>query len=405
MKTYSLKTRFSGLLVLAWSGLHCSYPVELRAQYVVGPPSSVYFGGLPGDANNTLFSGPVHAGSAIYTNFDTSGSLYAEGQALTTLALNNLRLDGTMDLELGNSQVAERGGDPVVFSTRLPGFYFFDDQDQQHFEAWTREEPDPFDPQSGPIQNRIDNLQVNYIDPVSPASFESLGNFAPGSFDFRTAPTVDPLNPDAANSDINTELAIYNAADHTVVVGSAIDRSTKYREISASLDPGNYYLAIGRFSRFTDDFVQARQEFNFNPEGQVFNLELNHAPLISGGTLVRINSAVSRPKMYAFTVSLPLLGDYNADGRVDVADYTVWRDNLGAVDTVLPHGTTDDGSGFVDADDYLTWRNNYGSGSAALGLGSSSQSIPEPTGGILMLIGSAVTIPMHRWRARTIRLC
>ena len=37
-----------------------------------------------------------------------------------------------------------------------------------------------------------------------------------------------------------------------------------------------------------------------------------------------------------------VLGDYNLDGVADLADYTVWRNNLG--DTVTP-GTGADGSG------------------------------------------------------------
>ncbi|MGD9635308.1 MAG: carbohydrate-binding domain-containing protein [Pirellulales bacterium] len=44
-------------------------------------------------------------------------------------------------------------------------------------------------------------------------------------------------------------------------------------------------------------------------------------------------------------------GDFNVDGVVDSADYSVWRDKLGSVYT---------------ADDYGTWRNNFGTASIAL---------------------------------------
>jgi lipopolysaccharide export system protein LptA len=70
-------------------------------------------------------------------------------------------------------------------------------------------------------------------------------------------------------------------------------------------------------------------------------------------------------------------GDFNVDGVVDAADYTVWRDNLGtkytAADydvwkanfgTVASSGTTTPGDfnvdGVVDAADYTVWRDGLG---------------------------------------------
>ena len=52
-------------------------------------------------------------------------------------------------------------------------------------------------------------------------------------------------------------------------------------------------------------------------------------------------------------------GDYNLDGTVDLADYTVWRNNLGA--SGAPFITGDgNGDGLVDAADYLFWKANFG---------------------------------------------
>ncbi len=58
-------------------------------------------------------------------------------------------------------------------------------------------------------------------------------------------------------------------------------------------------------------------------------------------------------------------GDYNQDGRVDAADYTVWRDNLGAT---VASGTSADGNGdgMIDATDYTVWRSNFGSSSRTI---------------------------------------
>ncbi len=69
-------------------------------------------------------------------------------------------------------------------------------------------------------------------------------------------------------------------------------------------------------------------------------------------------------------------GDYNEDGTVNAADYTVWRNNLGSL-TSLPN---DDTPG-VDVGDYNRWKSHFGqtSGSGSGG-GSvdSSAVVPEP---------------------------
>ena len=53
-------------------------------------------------------------------------------------------------------------------------------------------------------------------------------------------------------------------------------------------------------------------------------------------------------------------GDYNRDGTVNAADYTVWRDNLGATGIMPLTGADGDGNGLVDAVDYQVWRSHFG---------------------------------------------
>ena len=80
-------------------------------------------------------------------------------------------------------------------------------------------------------------------------------------------------------------------------------------------------------------------------------------------------------------------GDYNEDGRVNAADYTIWRNTRG---TVVPNGTGADGepNGAIDVADYVFWKQHFGefvpgnAGAVAQALG-----VPEPTTGLLLLIG------------------
>ena len=74
---------------------------------------------------------------------------------------------------------------------------------------------------------------------------------------------------------------------------------------------------------------------------------------------------------YIGTAPGGLTGDYNGDGTVNAADYTVWRNNLNGT-AVLPNDST---PGTVTAADYNVWRANFGNS----GSGSGSGVVPEPT--------------------------
>jgi hypothetical protein len=69
-----------------------------------------------------------------------------------------------------------------------------------------------------------------------------------------------------------------------------------------------------------------------------------------------------------------LAGDYNNNGKVDAADYVVWR--KASATATLPNDPT---PGTVDQSDFDLWRANFGSSSAiAGGTGLTLGSVPEP---------------------------
>lgn len=71
---------------------------------------------------------------------------------------------------------------------------------------------------------------------------------------------------------------------------------------------------------------------------------------------------ISRPTGIRYALSGAAIagaGDFNGDGSVDAADYTVWRDALGAAATPF-RGADGDGDGLVTTHDYGLWRANYG---------------------------------------------
>lgn len=70
-------------------------------------------------------------------------------------------------------------------------------------------------------------------------------------------------------------------------------------------------------------------------------------------------------------------GDFNADGFVNIADYTLWRDHVGQYTGGLADSN---GDGWVNQTDLATWRTNFGRAIGSL----FPFSIPEPAAATLL---------------------
>ncbi|MEX2168718.1 MAG: choice-of-anchor Q domain-containing protein [Pirellulales bacterium] len=61
----------------------------------------------------------------------------------------------------------------------------------------------------------------------------------------------------------------------------------------------------------------------------------------------------------SFEIQAPqLIGDYNGDGTVNAADYTVWRDTLSSTTDLRANGN--DSNNLIDTADYSVWTANFG---------------------------------------------
>jgi endoglucanase len=95
----------------------------------------------------------------------------------------------------------------------------------------------------------------------------------------------------------------------------------------------------------------------------------------------------------ALTGGPELPGDYNADGVVDAADYTVWRDHLG--ERIGLHN--DPTPGTVGPEDYDVWKAHFGQVSAAgSGTLATAAAVPEPATVVLWLAAAALAVIRRR---------
>jgi hypothetical protein len=88
-----------------------------------------------------------------------------------------------------------------------------------------------------------------------------------------------------------------------------------------------------------------------------------------------------------------VVGDYNNNGRVDAADYVLWRKSVGTT-TVLPN---DPAGGMIGITQYNNWRSHFGQGSGA-GSGLGSAAVPEPMSISLFAIALFGLIAQQRRR-------
>jgi len=90
-------------------------------------------------------------------------------------------------------------------------------------------------------------------------------------------------------------------------------------------------------------------------------------------------------------------GDYNHDGKVDGADYVVWRNSKGSTVNLAADGNSNN---VIDDGDYLYWRARVGqtAGSGAAAGGMTPGGVPEPASAASILIASAVTLLLARRR-------
>jgi hypothetical protein len=177
-----------------------------------------------------------------------------------------------------------------------------------------------------------------------------ISTFQLGNHDLRAWAVLATHSPSGVATSINNALAPGGMSFESVFPGAM--ESTVESNI-VTLYVGGAYNTPQAF--FLTEFVLA-QEDTLKTD---FPIESVHMYTFSNG--VNVGTA---------TFSPVLPGDYNHNGIVDAADYTVWRDGLGSTFT---------------QSDYTVWKANFGnhSGSGA----SANAAVPEPATVWLLVTG------------------
>lgn len=188
---------------------------------------------------------------------------------------------------------------------------------------------------------------------------------------------------------------VNDGVPHVVTATYELDPSLNH-VINLYLD-GNLVDTQSTFSGGLNDQVEntnlrigSHNNFGFF-KGRIGGVQL-HDGALSSSQVSALYSQLDSYYGLGGSTGGPVGGDYNGDGFVDAADYTVWRDNEGAIGAPGIPGDGDDGSGlgvpdgFVTSADYNFWQAKYGSGTPPSAV-TEGVSVPEPSG--LFLLGWA----------------
>lgn len=200
----------------------------------------------------------------------------------------------------------------------------------------------------------------------------NLGTFAPGD---QVGTVTVPTYEQTAEGNLEIQLR-----------GTTVD--TQYDRLNvtgqAKMDGNIDVSLLGTF------LPGPGNSFNILTAGAITGTFAATLPKISAGLVWNVSVSST-----ALTLTV-VAADYNHNGIVDAADYSVWRDNMGKTVTAYTNGDGD-GNGMVNQNDYTIWKNNFGeTAGGSSGSGSSVPGVagvvPEPASCLLLAIGAAMAL-------------
>jgi rhamnogalacturonan endolyase len=241
------------------------------------------------------------------------------------------------------------------------------------YEFWDSYHGSIYNAQGQPIYNKPGNMHTNFgVWWDADLLRETLDGTTIGDWNYTTAGRVNLVSFGSSGINSTSGLSSNNGSKSTPALSGDIlgdwreeviwrnNSNTELRIYTSSI------LATNRLYTLMHD-PQYRQAIAWQNSG--YNQPPHPSFFLGAGM-----AAPPVPQIYTINAQAPVLvGDYNSNGVVDAADYTVWRNNLGGPGSALVNREPSF-FGVVSTDDYDEWKANVGAtanpGAAALNGGA-----------------------------------
>lgn len=234
------------------------------------------------------------------------------------------------------------------------------------FQAWV--DPTPTDP----YKYRVDaTFDVSYIPGDNVTLVEGQDSLLVGGFfgdpSFpEERPILEfpldglPSNAVIAAANLDVDWSASSGSPRIELVGYEGDGLASISDVTA---PGVELAVTGPTSASSPSEIPFDAAYLRQLQGDASHLGVRmrslDAPLYVSFLASEFETSVTLPPRLVVEYTLPAPNaDYNRDQRVDIADYTAWRDSLGATGEDLPADGNYDG--VVDQADYDLWVDQFG---------------------------------------------
>ena len=174
-------------------------------------------------------------------------------------------------------------------------------------------------------------------------------------------------------------------SDEILMLGMLQNRETFWSVVATNnITTGAGNLSVGTFVTGSDVYI-GTAPLDGMPQ------DIDEAIAMTQGEVIHAIMPTIAPEdaIILRTFEATQNADFNQDGFVNAADYTVWRDNLGSTSATSLSGDAD-GDLDVDGNDFLVWQQQFGTVPSSV----ESASVPEPGSGTLFVLGAAGMIAL-----------
>jgi len=208
---------------------------------------------------------------------------------------------------------------------------------------------------------------------------------------------INPLAADPFSGFVSIGVTIFGHNQAGQLRDTQIDYNLGKEFSAGALEPGTYHDVRIDLDKMIDPETFEDRSFNdiFGTQGSSatdivptgFELYFNKSPSSSDYDH-SLTLYIDNVRFGTGSSGVP--GDYNGNGRVDMADYVLWRNGGPLQNEITDVGT-------VSAADYTAWRGAFGNAAGSgSGSGLGSAAVPEPTTAVLLLAATGVLLATRR---------